>query len=262
MDNSARLYNGISILFLALTVVVLVIVAMMLMRPAPDDEAQLAALPTVIIVPTATPVPPSSTPRPTLPPTFTPTPTDTPIPSNTPTLPPTDTPTSTITDTPGPTSTPSLTPTPAETDTPIPSETPSGPTLTWTPTESPYLFELRDAPLFGPNGVNSAGCAWQGVGGSVLDINGAEANRQFQVRVFGDGFESVVQTGSNSLYGAFTGWEVPVSNQINNRTYYVRLETLAGTQISRDVPVTFPGDCNSNSAVVRFIQVRPFGPNT
>lgn len=258
MDTTNRIYNGISILFLAMTVVVLVIVVMMLLRPAPEDNINIASLPTVLVVPTATPVPPSDTPRPTLPPTFTPTPTDTATPTRTPTEAPTDIPTATITDTPGPTNTPSLTPTPAETDTPVPTNTPSGPTVSPTPTDSPFLFGLRDTVLFGPNGVNTAGCAWQGIGGSVLDMNGAESTRQYQVRVFGEGFESVVGTGSNSLYGAFTGWEVPVSNQVQARTYYVRLETIAGTQISPDIPVTFPGDCNSNSAVVRFIQVRAF----
>lgn len=258
--NNNGLYNGISLIFLLLTVGVVVVVGYMMTQP-PDDGGSVAALPTQRILPTVTPVPPTNTPRPTLPPTLTPTPTDTPTLTATVSATPTDPPTPTITDTPGPTLEPSSTPTPEESPTPTVTNTPAGPTGIPTPTTQPFLFSVPEGQIvFQTNNVNTAGCAWQGIGGRVLDMNGLEVGRQFQVRVFSQGFESVTTTGSNSLYGQITGWEVPVGNQISPSTYFVRLETLVGTPVSPDVQVTFPGNCNTNSAIVTFVQQRPFGP--
>jgi hypothetical protein len=97
------------------------------------------------------------------------------------------------------------------------------------------------------------------MGGSVLDRNGLEmVGRQFQVRVFGNGFEQVVLTGTNTVYGATTGWEIAVSTAPVPATYYVRLETTSSTPISPDVQVTFPGTCETNAAIIRFAQIRDF----
>jgi hypothetical protein len=258
--NSAQVYDGISVFFLALTALTLLVVVIMLLSPADDNADQgddfVAVLPVILQLPTVTP---SNTPRPTLPPTFTPLPSDTPFPSDTPSPTATISPSPTLSNTPGPTLTPSNTPTPSVSPTNTPTETPLGPTLTFTPTDSPYFFALREDVFFGPNGVNSAGCQWQGIGGSVLNQDGTESTRQLQVRVFGGGIERVTTTGSNSLYGVTSGWEAPVDNQINNQTYFVRLESMVGIALSEDVQVAFPGDCNANSAIVRFIQIKPFG---
>ena len=259
MNNSAaRTYNLISGVFVALSVIAALVVIILLMSPADDETPaeQVVVLPDLISLPTVTP---SDTPRPTLPPTFTPPPSNTPIPSDTPTPTATVTPSATLTNTPGPTLTPSNTPTPSVSPTPTATATPLGPTATFTPTDSPFFFTLREDVFLGPNGVNSAGCQWQGIGGSVLNIDGSESTRQLQIRVFATGFESTALTGSNSLYGATSGWEVPVGNIIENRTYFVRVESGAGTILSEDIQVAFPGDCNANSAIVRFIQTREFG---
>lgn len=253
--NSAGIYNGISIIFLVLTLIVAVFVIMRLLGPGPEDPDLLADVPTPFILPTLTP---SNTPTETPIPTATNTPTETSTPTDVPSETPTFTPSPTLSPTPGPTLTPSDTPTPSVSPTPLPTNTPIGPTATFTPTDSPYFFQLRDEVFFGPNTVNTAGCAWQGIGGSVLGLDGQESSRQLQVRVFGENIDRVVATGSNSLYGQFSGWEVPVDNQINGRIYFVRLESAAGTQLSPDVQVDFPSDCNANSAIVRFIQVRDF----
>ncbi|MFW5771972.1 MAG: hypothetical protein ACOCZH_01525 [Phototrophicaceae bacterium] len=257
--QKAAIFNTLSLIFVVGTVAIIVFVAVQLASPA-DDDTQTVALPTSMGLPTETP---TNTPTETLTPTLTLTPTDTVTPSLTPTEAPTVTPSATITSTPGPTETPSLTPTPADTATPTGTPTPEGPTLTFTPTDSPFLFEQRESVIIGPNNVNALGCAWQGIGGSVLGLDGNELDRQFRVRVFsqsGD-FERVVTTGDNSLYGPLSGWEVTVSNTINDQTYFVRLESLVGDRValSPDVQVTFPQDCNANAAIVRFIQVRPFG---
>jgi len=259
--NNNGLYNGISVFFTAMTILVIVVVAFLMSQPPPDDGSAVAALPTERILPSATPVTPSDTPRPTLPPTFTPTATDTSTPTATLSETPTDPPTATITDTPGPAQEPSSTPTPEETATPTITPTPSGPTAVPTPTEQPFLFNVPEGQIvYQPNSVNSAGCAWQGIGGRVFDMNRVESGRQFQVRVFNESFESVTTTGSNSFYGTLTGWEVPVSNQITQATYFVRLETLVGTPVSPNIQVNFPGDCSTNSVIITFVQQRPFGP--
>jgi hypothetical protein len=255
--NTASIYNGISILFVVLSLLIIVIVAAQLVSPPPQDPRTVAGFPTPFELPTLTP---SFTPTITPSPTVTSSPTNTETPTLTPTATFTVPPSPTLTNTPGPTLTPSDTPTPSASPTELPTNTPTGPTATFTPTDSPYFFQLRDEVFLGPNTVNSAGCAWQGVGGSVLGMDGVETTRQYQVRVFNGGIERVTTTGSNSLYGQFSGWEIPLDNTINNRTYFVRLESAAGIQLAPDVQVSFPGDCNANSAIVRFIQIRDFSP--
>lgn len=254
--STAQIYNGISILFIVLSLLVILLVVTQL-GGGKREEASIV-LPTPIgALPTLSPTS-SFTPSNT--PTSSSTPSNTPTPTNTEPATATITASATITPTLGPSNTPSITPTPSISATPIPSETSSVPTATFTATESPYSFGLNGDIFLGPNGVNSAGCAWQGVGGSVIGMDGVEMAQQFQVRVFGNGIERTVLTGSNSFYGATSGWEVVLDNVISPRLYIVRLETTLGTPLSPDFEVNFPGDCNANAAIVRFQQLRPLGP--
>ena len=252
-QGSSRIYNLISLIFLGLTVLVIVLVVMRLAGP-PMTPQTVADLPTPIVLPTLTP---SFTPSLTQPPTFTFTPTDTLTPVDTDTPTPTITVSATITDTPAPTFTPSDTPTPSISPTFTPSATPTGPTETPLPTLSPFLYDLRENQvIFTQNFANAAGCAWQGIGGQVFDINGTPQNG-LRIHVFSPEFgERVVDSGSNTLYGA-GGWEQPVDNKINMLTYYVELRSPAGTTISPRITVTFPSDCARNLALVNFVQVRP-----
>jgi len=119
---------------------------------------------------------------------------------------------------------------------------------------------LRDNQvIFTSNFANSAGCAWQGIGGQVFGLDGLEI-RGMQIHVFTpDGrFDQTTPTGSNSLYGQNSGWEVRVDNQINNLTYLVELRSAGGTPVSQPITVQFPQDCAANLALVRFVQERPF----
>lgn len=250
--GQGRVFNFISFIFILLTVLWIAFVISRLLGPTVDVQAE-AALPTPVTIPSLTPsvtLPPSSTPPDTPPPTETLTPTVTP--TETPTL----TVSPTITETPGPTDTPTATPTPPATFTPLATDTPSGPTATFTATTSPFPFDLRENEIvFTQNFANQAGCAWQGVGGQVFDLTGAALNG-LRVHVFGPNIDRFVDSGSNTQYGA-GGWEQPVDNVINTNTYFVELQTAAGTVISPRVQVTFPGDCARNLALVRFIQTRP-----
>jgi hypothetical protein len=253
MGNSARAFNLISIIFVVLTILVIVVVGVRF-AAGPVQKAETAEpLPQVILLPTLTP---SDTPTSTLPPTFTFTPTNTLTPTDSPTPSPTITLSPTITDTPAPTFTASATFTPSVSPTSTPTETPTGPSATPPPTLSPFLFDLPPGQdvVYTKNFANSAGCAWEGIGGQVFDTNGAPLNG-LRLHVFGTNIDTVAESGSNSLYGG-AGWEVPVDNKINSSQYFVELQSAAGTVISPRITVTFPSNCDQNLAMVYFKQAR------
>lgn len=251
----ATIFNFISLIFVVLAVVWIVYVVTRLAGPPATDPQQAAfVLPPTVELPTLTP---TLTPLPTSTPTDTLTPTISPTPTETPTITPTVAPSSTITDTPTITFTPSETPTPLATFTPQPSASPTGPTETFTPTTSPFPFRLREPNIVLTQNIsNAAGCAWQGLGGQVFDLNG-QPLAGLQVHVFGDAVDFYVQSGSNTLYGP-AGWEQPVDTIINTKTYFVELLSAQGTVVSDRIQVTFPGDCAQNLAIVNFAQTRPF----
>jgi hypothetical protein len=254
-------YNITSIIALILSVVVIIGVVVTVLSPQPIPSGAL--LPTAMVLPSATPVTPTLTFTPSrtpLPPTFTWTPTETltPTPSDTATA--TITSTATITDTPAATLTPSLTFTPSISPTFTPSITPTGPTATLTPSAVPYPFILREAVKLQPNSFNTSGCNWQGMGGQIVQLTGQEFPNQLRVHVFnGDQtFDRFVTTGSNSLYGQLSGWEMKIEDFISTNFYFVQLElnNEAHTQISPRYQVDFPADCNRNLAIVNFIATR------
>jgi hypothetical protein len=228
--------------------------------------------PTPTETPTDTPIPPtgSLTPRPTFTPTltFTPAPTNTDLPTATLTPVNTITPVNTV----PPQSTltftriPSLTITATLpfTSTPPPTQTPP-PTATtgFTPqppladVPSPYPFSLRDGqPVFTQNFANTAGCAWQGVGGQVFDLTD-QPLLGVTVHVFGSGVDVRVTSGSNTIYGV-SGWEVPLNSNLTGNSYLVEMLSPGGTIISPQVTVTFTAnDCARNLSLVNFKQNRP-----
>lgn len=249
-----RIYNFISLIALLGTIAVIVGVAIVLQSPPPGAQEEIAALPTAAVLPSPTPITPTATSTVTpIPPTETPT--ETPTLTETPQ--PTATPSATITDTPGPTLTPSITPTPSVSPTPLPSATPAGPTLTFTPSTSPYIFEISGGVQFVPNTYNTLGCNWQAIGGQVTGLDGAPFAGQLQVRVFNNFTNEITQTGSNSLFGDTSGWEVAVDARVNTNLYFVVLETLGGTEVSPRVQIQFPGNCQQNVALINFRQQRP-----
>jgi hypothetical protein len=259
--NKSLVYNGISIVFVLATILYGAFIGAKMMGEEVIEEGP--PLPTQYIPPTAThTLTPTNTliPTSTEYPTFTPSPTDTLTPTTTLSPVPTIAPSATITNTPEDTLTPSNTPTASISPTFTPTATPTGPTPTFTPTDSPFFFTLREDTLFTSNTVNSAGCAWQGVGGSVLGIDGQESTTTYQIHVYGPGFDGVALTGSNSLFGQVSGWEIPIETRPEARTYFIKLESAFGTPLSQEFQLPFPGNCNANLALVRFIQTSPIGP--
>lgn len=253
MGRNARIFNIISLVFFVLTILVIVLVVLRY-AGGPVEAPQVAIqLPPTFALPTVTP---SNTPTSTLPPTFTTTPTNTLTPTTTPSLTPTTTVSPTITDTPAPTFTASATATPSTSPTPTPTFTPTGPSPTPAPTLSPFLFDLRDGQpvALTKNFANTAGCAWQGIGGQVFDLQGSPLNG-LRVHVFGPNVDFFAESGSNSLYGG-AGWEIAVDNKINGNTYYVELQSAGGTVISPRFTVVFTSNCDQNLGLIYFKQAR------
>lgn len=247
----ATIYNILSVIFFFLTLVSATFTVVRLAGPPPPQE--VVVYPTEIILPTLTP---THTHTATIPPTFTYTPSNTPTftPSatftSTYTLTPTITPSLTITQTPGPSETPSITPPPS------PTETPTGPTPTLPPSPNPYLFDLQQEVFYGTNVYNSLGCAWQGIGGRVLDLNGVDLVGSYQIRVFNNSFDRTVLIGSNTLYGGASGWEIQTDSFITSNTYFVQVESTSQTQLSPRIQVTFTSNCTANLATIIFKQQR------
>lgn len=266
-EGQNRVYNIVTVIFLLLTAIVIALVVVFAMGiiPVPFLAPDSLTVPEINIVPspTITDTPP--------PPTWTLTPTKTLTPSSTPSSTASVTPSLTITATAGPTDTPTITPTASDTPTATPSYTftpsitPTGPTLTFTPTPSPFPFRVRGGAsgvVFTANFANTAGCAWQGIGGQIFGLQG-EGLLGYQIRVTGGGLGEggagvIVASGSNTLYGSPSGWEVFVSGQTNNNTYFVELLSPSGVVVSPAVQVTFPNNCAQNLALVNFEQTRPF----
>lgn len=231
-------------------------------------QADLAAsVPTAAVLPTLTPsVTRAATRRPpaTLPPTFTDTPTVTPTFTLTPTPSFTPSPTPTLTETPTLTDTPISSETPTATLTPSDTNTPNVPSPTPTETRSPFPFQLRgDEPIFTSNTYNSAGCAFQGIGGQVLDETGRGINDPniVVVAIDDNGREYSARAGADSIYGDKSGrggYEIAVASSVNGRTYRVQVRTSGGTELSTVRAIRFPSSCEENVALMYWIQTRPF----
>ncbi|QPC84215.1 hypothetical protein G4Y79_07535 [Phototrophicus methaneseepsis] len=259
------IYNFITGLALLATVAVVGGLIYLFSQPNPYQESlrmtQLALLPTQAVFPSSTPSnTPTITPIPssTRPPTFTPTFTETLSPTPSATFTPTVTVSPTITDTPGATATPTITSTPTVTPTFTLTPTPTGPTAIPTATTSPFLFNLREPLSFSTNFANAAGCLWQGAGGAVYGIDGQPIplDRGYVVHIFNDFVDRTAVVGTNSQYGAVSGWEIALDTQPNTQLYFVVLESTIGTEISPRIQVQFPGTCEGNTAILNFRQQR------
>lgn len=246
-----RTYNIISLGFVGAAVFTCIITLLLLLFGSDNSNntASAPVLPTQIIVPTAT-LTDTPIPRTELPASFTPTFTATSTIASTVTFTPTFTTSPTVSQTATITTTSLATLTPTETLTGVP-------TLgTPPPSPSPFLFALQAEPTLTSN-LNASGCAWQGIGGQVLDLNGNAYGNQLSITVVGGGLPSQISAtnGTNSLYGA-GGYELQLANGINTQTYLVQLVTSFGTPVSDVIQVTFPGTCEGNLALITFQQSR------
>ena len=89
-----------------------------------------------------------------------------------------------------------------------------------------------------------------------MDANGNPSSASLQVHVFdAEGtIDRTVRVGSSTLYNGQSSWEVTVDSTVNNRTYFVELQTTIGTNVSPRLNFTFPQACGQNAAIVNFRQ--------
>ncbi|MBN2471745.1 MAG: SH3 domain-containing protein [Anaerolineae bacterium] len=151
------------------------------------------------------------------------------------------------------------------TPTPLPPDiTPAAPIATVTP-ES--LADLPDLMAFGLEGNRvifapqfthpEAGCAWQGLGGQILGLNG-QPLIGLTVRVQGVTDPSLVLetvSGSTPAYGS-SGWEIKVTDGVNSHVYQVTLYQ-GSRRVSDPKLVAFPNDCGRNLGIMNFQQLTP-----
>lgn len=229
MGRRDRLFGILSLVMLGLTVILVLCYVLIAINPYlpfnpfPPDPQQIA------VVATNTPTP---TPRPDLIATWTPT--------NTPTV--TPTPPATFTATPTKTPTP-ITPTPTETPTATPT-----PRVTRSPW--PFTYELTyESPIYG--------CAWMGVAGAVVDLDGNPL-KGYPVHIWGGGIDVVVNSGDKQVHGD-SGWEQFFLGQPQemNGIFRVQLHSRDNPNhppISEEIVLNFPGYCSKSMAVVIFTQ--------
>ncbi len=228
MEGRDQLFNTLTVVMLALTVLTLLYYIALAINPYLPINPFPPATQVAVVV-TNTPIP-TATKR-NLPPTWTPTPTATP----TTTPPATFTPTAT----PIPTVTPTYTPTP--TDTPLPTATPRV-------TRSPYPFTYDltyETPYYG--------CEWTGVAGLVQDIDG-NALSGYPIHVWGGGIDVVVQSGSKQMYGD-SGWEQFINNQPIEMQGVFRVQIHSQdsrTPASEEIILNFDGYCSGAMAFIVF----------
>lgn len=233
--SRSRLFNRLTTLVLAFTVLTVACYALIFVmpdlpiNPFRPSAADVAALPT-------------GPPRPTHTPTHTPTASHTPRPTNT----PTDTPTPTPTLTP----TPVITRTVKGTPTPSPSPTP-GPSLTPSPTFSPFNYVARvelQRSIYGSN--------WAGIAGYVL---GKDRKHQTNIVVHAWGDAPLGATGQQLASGiapqyGVSGFEFTLGDKPMIGTWNVQLVGDDGKPLSDVIPIKMDGDPRYNLAFIWFEQ--------
>ena len=222
-----RLLNRLTLSLLGLTVLVLACYLIIFLAPTsplnPWPPVARAAL--ITIAPTRTPVP-------TLPPTWTPTPAQTYQPLTT--RPP---------DTPVPTRTPLVSRTPTK-----------SPAL---PTKSPYKFTPVREPVLTADKYGAACGNWGGVGGQVLDLNGAPLTgvsvvgwggpiAEQEKRVFVSGSDARI----NKFYSGDGAYELYIGAPGDFDFFVVVYENAR--PVSPVVKVRMVNDCSRDLALINF----------
>ncbi len=188
-----------------------------------------------------------------------------PVPSTTP-LPPTatDTPAPTATSTPRPTATPTpLPPTATVTVEFSPTSPPGSPSPTLKPTATPggYAFVLKDDPLAVQNIFHSdLDCNWLGVGGNIEDLRGGGklyVTVHLHGTLNGKPVDIYTVSGAARQYGE-GGYEFQLADApaASHNSLFIQLLDQANLPLSDRVFFDTYDDCNKNSIIINFEQVR------
>ncbi|MBP6210610.1 MAG: hypothetical protein KA473_14345 [Anaerolineales bacterium] len=133
------------------------------------------------------------------------------------------------------------------------------PTKTPTPTKTPKApfsgtFKAIDSTIIHPE----MGCAWQGVGGTVVDANNADMLRM-TIRLVGTyNGKSKNELTVSSIAPAYgkSGFEFFLSNTpiTSKGELYLQLLDQAGLPLSDNLYIDLSKDCSKNLILVRFVK--------
>ena len=157
----------------------------------------------------------------------------------------------------------SVTPVPSATGTPTPASTATftpipaaalPATLTFTPAAFP--FTLAESGVEYVANTNDDGCAWSGIAGNIVDLQG-EGLADYSVRIRsqeGD-LNATVATGAAATFGP-GGFELKLDEQAALAAYIIQLLSPNGEPLSEEYLVVTSDQCDQNVAVVNFVQNR------
>ncbi|HIE56798.1 MAG TPA: hypothetical protein EYP88_01010 [Anaerolineales bacterium] len=181
-----------------------------------------------------------------------------------PVLVPTITPTPTLRALLPPTWTPTATTPPTETPTPEPTYTltPEGmqPTATRNPAEGMPFIMQEGNPQYIPNIYHpDAGCAWMGVGGQVVGLNGGPVlylSIKLGGSINGESVDLLTISGTAPQYGQ-AGYEFKLSEQPvdSAQQLYVQLLDQADLPLSEKYYFDTFNDCEKNLILINFKQI-------
>jgi hypothetical protein len=235
-----KLWNSLTIILTAATIILIVFFALIYNNPQSGfNPFPPVVIPQVVQIPTST---------------LTPTMTETPEPTNTPEPTYTKTPTATKTRTPTAVNTPFVII--------LPTESIIAPTPDPKITTSPYSFAVQPgSPVAYSSSVMQpeVGCKWLGVGGNVVDLQGAPIvglRVQLYGSLHGEIKEIVSLTGTINRYGP-AGYEIVLSNKPTetNHTLWVQLLNQAGGVLSDKVYFDTFDSCDKNLTIINFKQI-------
>jgi len=129
------------------------------------------------------------------------------------------------------------------TDTPVP---------TAISTESPHPF-ITSPVLYAPNS-NELGCNWWSIAGTVTDLDGNPISG-YRIRVIGDDVNETVFSGASQAFGD-GGYELPLIGTPRQVAFVVQLFSPQDAPLSDEISVSTRADCESNVAILNFIQNR------
>lgn len=239
--NPDRLWNTLTMILCAGTILLIVFFTLIYTNP----QSGINPYPPVIIPPTVQ-IPTK---------TLTPSPTETPGPTDTPEPTSTRTPTATKTRTPTSINTPFVII--------LATESVVAPTQDPDTAASPYSFAVQPgSPVAYSSSVMQpeVGCKWLGVGGNVVDLQGAPIVG-LRVQLYGSLHgvikEIVSLTGTINRYGP-AGYEIVLSDKPTetNHTLWVQLLNQAGGVLSDKVYFDTFDSCDKNLTIINFKQIR------
>jgi len=119
-----------------------------------------------------------------------------------------------------------------------------------------FPFILAETGVIYIANENGMGCDWMSIAGSVTGMDGVPLDG-YGIRVTGDNLNERIFSGSTQTFGA-GGFELPLGGAPQAGTFGVQLFTAQGAPLSDVYTVETRADCESNVAIINFLQIRDF----